>query len=168
MTLDICSSYKWVIDRSFVIPPVILFSSLWEWCCLSGLVYKNFFEVHLSETVAFLILYLPASLTNSQPDLGWMQRLQQILTRKHQKNLHAIYVLHPNFHLKATIFALQVFVDKVTWKKVVYVDRLLQLFRYVPREQLTIPDFVFQHDLEVNGGKGLIVDPRTKYVYHRP
>jgi hypothetical protein len=40
MTLDICSSYKWVIDRSFVIPPVILFSSLWEWCCLSGLGYK--------------------------------------------------------------------------------------------------------------------------------
>lgn len=31
-----------------------------------------------------------------------------------------------------------------TWKKVVYVERLLQLFRYVPREQLTIPDFVFQ------------------------
>lgn len=25
-----------------------------------------------------------------------------------------------------------------------------------------------RHDLEVNGGKGLIVDPRTKYVYHRP
>jgi len=33
------------------------------------------------------------------------------------------------------------------WKKVVYVDRLLQLFRYVPREQLTIPDFVFQLSL---------------------
>ncbi|KAG5023647.1 hypothetical protein JHK85_019989 [Glycine max] len=54
------------------------------------------------------------------------------------------------------------------WKKVVYADRLLQLFRYIPREQLTIPDFVFQHDLEVNGGTGLIVDPRTKYVYNRP
>jgi len=35
-------------------------------------------------------------------------------------------------------------VDFQVWKKVVYVDRLLQLFRYVPREQLTIPDFVFQ------------------------
>jgi len=32
---------------------------------------------------------------------------------------------------------------------VVYVDRLLQLFRYVPREQLTIPDFVFQLSLYV-------------------
>ncbi|CAL5428754.1 unnamed protein product [Camellia sinensis] len=103
-----------------------------------------------------------------QPDLGWMRRLQQILGRKHQRNLHAIYVLHPTFGLKAAILALQMFVDSVVWKKVVYVDRLLQLFRYVPREQLTIPDFVFQHDLEVNGGKGVIVDPRTKYVYHRP
>ncbi|XP_041011191.1 protein GDAP2 homolog isoform X1 [Juglans microcarpa x Juglans regia] len=112
-------------------------------------------------------LYMFLSIT-SQPDLGWMRRLQQILGRKHQRNLHAIYVLHPTFGLKAAIFALQLLVDNVVWKKVVYVDRLLQLFRYVPREQLTIPDFVFQHDLEVNGGKGLIVDPRTKYVYHRP
>nr|TKS02939.1 appr-1-p processing enzyme family protein [Populus alba] len=125
------------------------------------------FEPLIQKPYTIVYFHSAASL-QVQPDLGWMQRLQQILTRKHQKNLHAIYVLHPNFHLKATIFALQVFVDKVTWKKVVYVDRLLQLFKYVPREQLTIPDFVFQHDLEVNGGKGLIVDPRTKYVYHRP
>ncbi|KAK8643432.1 hypothetical protein V6N13_012731 [Hibiscus sabdariffa] len=117
----------------------------------------------------YTIVYLhSAASLQIQPDLGWMRRLQQILGRKHQRNLHAIYVLHPTFHLKAAIFALQMLVDNVVWKKVVYVDRLLQLFRYVPREQLTIPDFVFQHDLEVNGGKGLIVDPRTKFVYHRP
>ncbi|KAI7748204.1 hypothetical protein M8C21_014751, partial [Ambrosia artemisiifolia] len=103
-----------------------------------------------------------------QPDLGFMRRLQQILGRKSQRNLHAIYILHPTFGLKAAILALQLLVDGMVWKKAVYVDRLLQLFKYVPREQLTIPDFVFQHDLEVNGGKGLIVDPRTKYVYHRP
>ncbi|XP_061987226.1 uncharacterized protein LOC133705845 isoform X1 [Populus nigra] len=125
------------------------------------------FEPLIQKPYTIVYFHSAASL-QVQPDLGWIRRLQQILTRKHQRNLHAIYVLHPNFHLKATIFALQVFVDKVIWKKVVYVDRLVQLFRYVPREQLTIPDFVFQHDLEVNGGKGLIVDPRTKYVYHRP
>ncbi|TYI46231.1 hypothetical protein E1A91_D13G092100v1 [Gossypium mustelinum] len=114
-----------------------------------------------------IVYFHSAASLQVQPDLGWMRRLQQILGRKHQRNLHAIYVLHPTFHLKTAIFALQMFVDKV-WKKVVYVDRLLQLFKYVPREQLTIPDFAFQHDIEVNGGKGLIVDPRTKYVYHRP
>ncbi|KAF8040436.1 hypothetical protein BT93_B2612 [Corymbia citriodora subsp. variegata] len=125
------------------------------------------FEPVMKKPYTIVYFHSAASL-QLQPDLGWMRRLQQILGRKHQRNLHAIYVLHPTFHLKATIFALQLFVDNVVWKKVVYVDRLLQLFRYVPREQLTIPDFVFQHDLEVNGGKGLIVDPRTKYVYQRP
>ncbi|XP_030449546.1 uncharacterized protein LOC115671965 [Syzygium oleosum] len=125
------------------------------------------FEPVIKKPYTIVYFHSAASL-QLQPDLGWIRRLQQILGRKHQRNLHAIYVLHPTFHLKTTIFALQLFVDNVVWKKVVYVDRLLQLFRYVPREQLTIPDFVFQHDLEVNGGKGLIVDPRTKYVYQRP
>ncbi|XP_019170727.1 PREDICTED: protein GDAP2 homolog isoform X1 [Ipomoea nil] len=133
------------------------------------------FEPLIQKPYTIVYFHSAASL-QMQPDLGWMKRLQQILGRKHQRNLHAIYVLHPTFGLKAAIFALQLLVDNErmhvidsqAWKKVVYVDRLLQLFRYVPREQLTIPDFVFQHDLEVNGGKGLIVDPRTKYVHQRP
>ncbi|KAF7809063.1 protein GDAP2-like protein [Senna tora] len=125
------------------------------------------FEPVIQKPYTIVYFHSAASL-QVQPDLGWIRRLQQILGRKHQHNLHAIYVLHPTFGLKAAIFTLQMFVDSVVWKKVVYVDRLLQLFRYVPREQLTIPDFVFQHDLEVNGGKGVIMDPRTKYVYQRP
>ncbi|XP_047321826.1 protein GDAP2 homolog [Impatiens glandulifera] len=125
------------------------------------------FEPLIQKPYTLVYLHSAASL-QVQPDLGWMRRLQQILGRKHQKNLHAIYVLHPTFGLKAAVMGLQLLVDSVVWKKVVYVDRLLQLFKYVPREQLTIPDFVFQHDLEVNGGKGVIVDPRTKYVYQRP
>ncbi|CAH9119834.1 unnamed protein product [Cuscuta europaea] len=125
------------------------------------------FEPLIQKPYTIVYFHSAASL-QTQPDLGYMKRLQQILGRKHQRNLHAIYVLHPTFGLKAAIFALQLLVDNEAWKKVVYVDRLLQLFRYVPREQLTIPDFVFQHDLEVNGGKGLIVDPRTKYVHPRP
>ncbi|XP_010532599.1 PREDICTED: protein GDAP2 homolog [Tarenaya hassleriana] len=125
------------------------------------------FEPVIQKPYTIVYFHSAASL-QLQPDLGWMKRLQQILSQKHQRNLQAIYVLHPTFPLKATIFTLQLLVDNVVWKKVVYVDRLLQLFKHVPREQLTIPDFVFQHDLEVNGGKGLVVDPRTKYVYQRP
>ncbi|XP_072987977.1 uncharacterized protein [Typha latifolia] len=125
------------------------------------------FEPLIQKPYTIVYFHSAASL-QMQPDLGWMKRLQQILGRKHQRNLHAVYVLHPTLGLRTAIFTLQLFVDGEVWKKVVYVDRLVQLFRYVPREQLTIPDFVFQHDLEVNGGKGLIVDPRTKYIYQRP
>ncbi|KAI8536675.1 hypothetical protein RHMOL_Rhmol10G0275400 [Rhododendron molle] len=105
------------------------------------LIQKPYTIVYLHSAAS---LQIPASWTTRQPDLGWMRRVQQILGRKHQRNLHAIYVLHPTFGLKAAILAMQLFVDSLVWKKVVYVDRLLQLFRYVPREQLTIPDFVFQ------------------------
>lgn len=125
------------------------------------------FEPLIQKPYTIAYFHSAASL-QMRPDLGWMKKLQQILGRKHQRNLHAIYVLHPTLGLRATIFALQMFVHGEAWHKVVYVDRLLQLFKYVPREQLTIPDFVFQHDLEVNGGKGVIVDPRTKYIYPRP
>ncbi|KAG0457426.1 hypothetical protein HPP92_022266 [Vanilla planifolia] len=125
------------------------------------------FEPLIHKPYTIVYFHSAASL-QMRPDLGWMKKLQQILGRKHQRNLHAIYVLHPTLGLRATIFALQLFVDGEAWQKVVYIDRLLQLFKYVPREQLTIPDFVFQHDLEVNGGKGVIVDPRTKYIYQRP
>ncbi|EOY01781.1 Appr-1-p processing enzyme family protein isoform 2 [Theobroma cacao] len=90
------------------------------------------FEPLMQKPYTIVYFHSAASL-QIQPDLGWMRRLQQILGRKHQRNLHAIYVLHPTFHLKAAIFALQMFVDNVVWKKVVYADRLLQLFRYVPR-----------------------------------
>ncbi|KAK1652909.1 hypothetical protein QYE76_070714 [Lolium multiflorum] len=125
------------------------------------------FEPLIQKPYSIVYFHSAASL-QVQPDLGFMKRLQQMLGRKHQRNLQAIYVLHPTLGLRTAILALQLLVDGDVWKKVVYVDRLMHLFRYVPREQLTIPDFVFQHDLEVNGGKGIIVDPRTKHVYQRP
>ncbi|KAL6901832.1 hypothetical protein ACP4OV_004708 [Aristida adscensionis] len=125
------------------------------------------FEPLIQKPYTIVYFHSAASL-QVQPDLGFMKRLQQILGRKHKKNLHAIYVLHPTLGLRTAILAMQLVVDGEVWKKVVYVDRLVELFRYVPREQLTIPDFVFQHDLEVNGGKGIIIDPRTKHVYQRP
>ncbi|KQJ96897.1 protein GDAP2 homolog [Brachypodium distachyon] len=125
------------------------------------------FEPLIQKPYTIVYLHSAASL-QPQPDLGFMKRIQQILGRKHQRNLHGIYILHPTLGLRTAILAMQLLVDGEVWKKVVYVDRLVQLFRYVPREQLTVPDFVFQHDLEVNGGRGLIVDPRTKHIYQRP
>ncbi|KAI4966548.1 hypothetical protein ZWY2020_040553 [Hordeum vulgare] len=125
------------------------------------------FEPLIQKSDTIVYLHSAASL-QPQPDLGFMKRIQQILGRKHQRNLHGIYMLHPTLGLRTAILGMQLLIDGEVWKKVVYVDRLVQLFRYVPREQLTIPDFVFQHDLEVNGGRGMIVDPRTKHIYQRP
>ncbi|KAJ7523248.1 hypothetical protein O6H91_18G043300 [Diphasiastrum complanatum] len=112
----------------------------------------------------FSIVYFhSAAALQMVPDLGWMKRVQQILGQRHRRNLQAIYILHPTLGLKATILALQVLVDQ----EVVYVERLLELFKFVPREQLTIPDFVFQHDLEVNGDKALGLGPSDGVIGNR-
>jgi hypothetical protein len=100
-------------------------------------------------------------------DLGWVKRLHQILGRRHKHNLHAIYILHPSYGLRAMVMALSFLVEPEVWKKVIYVERLPDLFRYVPREQLTIPDFVFQHDVEVQGGKPLGIDSRPRAIANR-
>ncbi|BBN19494.1 ganglioside-induced differentiation-associated protein 2 [Marchantia polymorpha subsp. ruderalis] len=125
------------------------------------------FEALILRPYTIVYFHSAASL-QLQPDLGWVKRLEQILGRRHKHNLHAIYVLHPTLGLRATIVALQMLVEPEVWKKVVYVERLLDLFRYVPREQLTIPDFVFQHDLEVNGDKGVNSDGRPRAIPYRP
>ncbi|KAJ6817541.1 protein GDAP2-like protein [Iris pallida] len=58
------------------------------------------FEPLIQKPYTVVYIHSAASL-QVQPDLGWMKRLQQILGRKHQRNLHAIYVLHPTLGLKA-------------------------------------------------------------------
>jgi hypothetical protein len=114
-----------------------------------------------------MVYFHSAAALSLQPDLGWVKRLHQILGRRHKHNLHAIYILHPTLGLRATVLALSLLVEPEVWKKVVYVERLSDLFRYVPREQLTIPDFVFQHDVELHGEKALGIETRTRVVANR-
>jgi len=101
------------------------------------------FEPLISRPYSIVYFHSAATL-QLQPDLGLVKRIHQILGRRHEHNLHAIYILHPTLRLRVTVFALQLLVEPEVWKKVVYVERLQELFRYVPQEQLTIPDFVFQ------------------------
>ncbi|EFJ30302.1 hypothetical protein SELMODRAFT_91055 [Selaginella moellendorffii] len=124
------------------------------------------FEPVIQRSYTIVYIHSAASL-QAVPDLGWIKRIQQILGRRHKRNLNAIYVLHPTVGLKTAILALQLLVDQEVWKKVVYVERLLDLFQFVPRDQLTIPDFVFQHDLEVNGEKGLGADQKPRTIANR-
>ncbi|XP_062200868.1 uncharacterized protein LOC133903483 isoform X2 [Phragmites australis] len=68
------------------------------------------FEPLIQKPYTIVYLHSAASL-QPQPDFGFMKRVQQILGRKHQRNLHAIYVLHPTLGLRTAILGMQMFVD---------------------------------------------------------
>lgn len=60
--------------------------------------YLTFFDIYLK-------LYVFCDI-NSQPDLGWMRRLQQVLGRKHQRNLHVCDANYCIIYLLESIFTL--------------------------------------------------------------
>ncbi|CAI5484862.1 unnamed protein product, partial [Closterium sp. Yama58-4] len=92
----------------------------------------------------FTIVYFHAATTlPAMADYGWMKRLLNVLGPKFRTNLHTVYAVHPDMRLKGTVWGMQLLVDPLVFKKVKYVGRLLELFRHVSREQITIPEFVF-------------------------
>ncbi|GAQ82694.1 hypothetical protein KFL_001200180 [Klebsormidium nitens] len=112
----------------------------------------------------FSIVYIHSAVSyDQQPGITWLERLEQILGRKHRANLRHIYILHPTISLKAGLLLLQTFVQPEVWSKVIYIEHLGDLFRYVQKEQLSgIPDFVLQHDLEISGSKDAILSGAVK------
>eukprot|EP00850_Spirogloea_muscicola_P015672 SM000122S25779 [mRNA] locus=s122:194125:198208:- [translate_table: standard] len=103
----------------------------------------------------YTIVYFHSAVSMPRPpDLAWVKTLQQILGRKHRRNLHALHVVHPNLALKLLVVSMQLFVEQEVWTKVYYKDRLWDLFRVVARDQITIPDFVFQQEIEEHGSLG--------------
>ncbi|CAI6006021.1 unnamed protein product [Closterium sp. NIES-65] len=75
-----------------------------------------------------------------------------------------VYAVHPDMRLKGTVWGMQLLVDPLVFKKVKYVGRLLELFRHVSREQITIPEFVFMHDVEVNPQDVVTMSFQSRFV----
>eukprot|EP00250_Pteridium_aquilinum_P035459 c9454_g1_i1 orf=16-1599(+) len=108
------------------------------------------FEPLINEPHSVVYFHSAATL-HFVPDMRWVRRIHDIMGPKHKTNLHKIYMVHPTMGLKANVLLLRLVVDSQVWAKVTYLDSLSDLFRYVPRDQLTIPDFIFQHDADVHG-----------------
>ncbi|CAI5963715.1 unnamed protein product [Closterium sp. NIES-64] len=113
----------------------------------------------------FTIVYFHAATTlPAMADYGWMKRLLNVLGPKFRTNLHTVYAVHPDMRLKGTVWGMQLLVDPLVFKKVKYVGRLLELFRHVSREQITIPEFVFMHDVEVNPQDVVTMSFQSRFV----
>ncbi|KAI5059339.1 hypothetical protein GOP47_0026104 [Adiantum capillus-veneris] len=108
------------------------------------------FEPLIKESYSIVYFHSAAKL-NFVPDTGWMRRIHHVMGPRHKSNLHKIYMVHPSLGLKASVLLLRLLADSQVWGKVAYVETLSALFRYVPQDQLTIPDFVFQHDMDLRG-----------------
>jgi len=82
---------------------------------------------------------------DNRPPFNWLRRAYSFFNRKYKKNLKALYIVHPTQWIKMTIMLLP-FVSQKFWKKMVNIDDVFQLYKYIDKSQLFLPEEVFIHD----------------------
>eukprot|EP00163_Fabomonas_tropica_P023666 TRINITY_DN41061_c0_g1_i1.p1 TRINITY_DN41061_c0_g1~~TRINITY_DN41061_c0_g1_i1.p1 ORF type:complete len:137 (-),score=44.77 TRINITY_DN41061_c0_g1_i1:64-435(-) len=103
-------------------------------------------------TQDYTLVYVHTNMSSdNQPAFAWLKKVYGIFNRKYKKNLKALYIIHPTMWLKLAFWFLTPFLSKKFWKKLVYVPKLFDLFNYLDRNQVDIPDAVFEHDAKENG-----------------
>mmetsp|Transcript_4828 Transcript_4828/g.9848 ORF Transcript_4828/g.9848 Transcript_4828/m.9848 type:complete len:272 (+) Transcript_4828:80-895(+) len=104
-------------------------------------------------TSTYSIVYLHAEVSShSGLELGFVRRLHAVLGENHKDNLKALFVVHPTLALRASTTAMALLgagISKRVWTRAIYVDSLRSLFQYIPEDQLYIPEFVYDHDRQL-------------------
>ena len=113
--------------------------------CMDSIVAREYVLVYVHSNIA----------SANKPDFSWLKRIYRtVLSRAYKKNLKELYVVHPDFWVKMSTMFLGPFVSKKLKTKTVQVQRVAQLFRYFDATQLSLPEHVFRHDDEKEGGGG--------------
>jgi hypothetical protein len=71
--------------------------------------------------------------------------------RRYKKNLKFAYVVHPTFWCKVVTWFLGTFTVSEVKHKIKHVDGVRFLYNTIRADQIEIPQFVIDHDRQVNG-----------------
>lgn len=103
----------------------------------------------------YVVVYLHTDVTDAnRPGASWLWNAFEALPDAWQEQLAAFYVVHPAATLRGTLAMLPLwlfspFASGSFAHKVVYLDRLDQLWPHVDAAELRVPTFVAEHDKEL-------------------
>jgi hypothetical protein len=85
------------------------------------------------------------------PDLSILRTLNDIFDVKYAKNMMAFYVLHPTVWLKLFFNFFSPFLNDNLKLKLEHVSELKKMYKIYTKEQLRLPQYVFEFDERENG-----------------
>ncbi|RDD45903.1 Protein GDAP2-like protein [Trichoplax sp. H2] len=93
------------------------------------------------------------TLTNAEqrPPANFLKLVYQTLDPKYHKNLKAFYVVHPSWWLKWSFWSFCTFTAPELKSKLQYIDDLKDLLKFIPRDQFSIPQYLFDENRKMNG-----------------
>lgn len=58
--------------------------------------------------------------------------------------MKALYIVHPTFWIKTTFKFFKPFISSKFWQKLTYVNEINEIYRFISRDSITLPQFVFE------------------------
>lgn len=115
------------------------------------------YYIKLMDSIAnnpYVLIYVHTNMSKkSKPEIAWIRKVHDIMDCKYGDHLQSLYVLHPTFWLKALkpIFSLFMGKSNKIFSKVVYTNSLHELVDLISIGNISVPEDVIQHDIEMNG-----------------
>jgi O-acetyl-ADP-ribose deacetylase (regulator of RNase III) len=98
-----------------------------------------------------LIYFHSLFAASNKPPFAWLKQLYTIFNRKYKKNLKRLFIVHPTFWTKLATWFAKPFVSKKVWNKVIYIERLREIYEYLDPTKTVVPDKIQQYDEATNG-----------------
>ncbi|XP_013774436.1 rho GTPase-activating protein 8-like [Limulus polyphemus] len=85
----------------------------------------------------------------NKPSLGWLWSAYKAFDRKYKKNLKALYLVHPTTFIRVVWQIFRPAISVKFGRKMMYVNYLDELKKYLHFEQLAIPKVVIDYDKQL-------------------
>jgi len=101
----------------------------------------------------YVVVYIHTFMENkSKPEFNWLEQIYNQIDIRYNTHLRALYIMHPTFWLKIVKgFFSTLSGNTDFWNKLVYIERLADLFDIIDPNQLVIPEDVLEYDEKTNG-----------------
>ncbi|KAG6546006.1 hypothetical protein Mapa_012669 [Marchantia paleacea] len=116
----------------------------------------------------FSIVYFHSKVDRAEnsPGMLYMRQIYESLSQALRQQLAAIYVVHPGLKSRLLLATVgRFFLSEGFYQKVVYISRVEFLVDHVKKGQVEVPEFVVQHDEDLENRPlmdyGLETDPNT-------
>lgn len=100
----------------------------------------------------YVVVYFHTTTTgDNQPPMNFLKTVYFALDHKYKKNLKSFYIVHPTWWSKLATWFFTTFTASDIKQKVQTLKGVQFLYARINPDQLDIPPFVLDHDIQVNG-----------------
>jgi hypothetical protein len=91
-----------------------------------------------------LVYVQSGSSSANRPAFAWLRKCYRILNRKYKKNLKALYIVHPGFWVRTMTKLFKPFISQKFWQKLIYVEDIHDIYRFISKDQIKFPEVVYK------------------------